>query len=376
MMLTRKMKVYCPIAIALLMLLAGLCQAQKQIPNQVLIEAQVWELSTDSNFNWGVIWDYNKKESSPASDFDIFSADLRLPIFEDQTSGVTNKGLFASGDVLDLKFGILNLRIQAALRKGKAEVLANPKVVVQDGHPASIKTGEQVPLIQMTFDAKRQQHFDTVFKDTGVTLNVTPYIYNASPEFVILDVQPTVNEITQFEKLKSPDGDFELPLVTTRSANSKVIVRSGDTLIIGGLYQEQTIRNINRLPFFGEVPLLNDLFRSRTETTDKRELLIEVRPTVLIPGKDSFVPAPFTGGPRQLSAPQGFFREIEPARLFGIPLPMPDSMTEHRGAKQPVQFIPQRDAPVEESSAPKKNAASPSTSSPSGGRDSSKGSWY
>lgn len=309
----------------LLLALAGAAWAlsvaatAEPLPKQVLIEAQIWELSDDYGMDWGVIWDYNKKENSPADNFDIFSADLRLPVFDE--SGDPPKGLFASADVFDLRFGIMTLRIQAALREGRAELLANPKVVVVNGMEATINTGEQVPIIKFTYE-KNQQTFKTVFENTGVTLKVTPHIHEASEEFVLLDILPEVREITRFEKLTSPDGEFELPLLTSRSAQSKVIIRTGQTLVMGGLYQEQTIQNEKGLPWLKDIPVAGRLFQSKTLTKEKRDLLIEIRPTILIPGKDSFLPAPLTRPVRAHSELSGGARSG--ARSAGVAAPQPE----------------------------------------------------
>lgn len=275
------------------------------LPKQILIEAQIWELSEDYGMDWGVIWDYNKKESSPARDFDIFSADLRLPVFDE--SGDPTKGLFASGDIFDLRFGIMTLRIQAALHEGRAELLANPKIVVVDGMEATINTGEEVPIIRFTYE-KNVQTFRTVFENTGVTLWVKPFIHEASPEYVLLDIRPEVREITRFEKLTSPDGQFELPLLTSRSAQSKVLVRSGQILVMGGLYQEQTIQNEKGIPGLKDIPMVGRLFQSKTLTREKRDLLIEIRPTILVPGKDSFFPVPLSRPTRAESVESGEVR--------------------------------------------------------------------
>lgn len=303
------------------------------LPRQVLIEAQVWELSDEKGFDWGVIWDYNKKESSNPGDFDIFSANLRLPIF-DESGDVPPRGLFISGDILDLKYGILNLRIQAALREGRAELLSNPKIVTLEGRTATIHSGEKVPIIRFEYDSAGRQTLNTVFEDTGVKLVVRPDIHHVSQEYVILDIRPEVKEIARFEKLTSPDGEFELPLLTKRTAQSKVVVRSGETLIIGGLYREQTLQNERGIPFAKDVPWVGGLFRNKTKTMEKRDLLIEVRPTILLPGRGSFLPAPFTSGPRSPRRPpttvDGF--------LYGGEVPPMDE-------PDPFEQTPQQSAP-------------------------------
>jgi len=289
------------------------------LPRQVLIEAQIWELSNDEGFDWGVIWDYDKKESSPADGFDIFSGDLRLPIF-DESGDSRPKGLFASGDIFDIRFGIMNLRIQAALREGRAELLANPKVVVVEGLEATINSGEEVPIIKFTYDSKGNQTFKTIFEKTGVSLWVKAFIHEASPEYVLMDIRPEVKEITRFEKLTSPDGEFELPLLTRRSAQSKVMVRSGQTLVMGGLYQEQTISLERGAPLLRDIPGLGLLFRNKAETKEKRDLLIELRPTILLPGRDSFVPVPFSSRHRLRGGSLKTDQQQEP-QDYKLPLP-------------------------------------------------------
>lgn len=324
------------------------------LSRQVLIEAQIWELSNDENFDWGVIWDYNSKEGGSSADFQLFSGDLRLPVFDE--SGDQPKGLFGSVDVFDLRYGIMNLRIQAALREGQAQVLANPKIVVVEGEEASVSSGEKVPIVKFEYNSQGQQTLNTVFEDTGVKLVVRAAIHNVSPEYVILDIRPEVKDIAQFVKLTSPDGEFELPLLTTRTAQSKVVIRSGATLIMGGLYQEQTTQLEKGIPGLKDVPMFGGLFRSKARTKSKMDLLIELRPTILLPGKDSFVPAPFTSSGQIFSGSQ--YRSLR----FRPPGQSP-VITEP--TSQPIPFLPPR------LGSPKKESRSRENES-----ERSSGSWY
>jgi len=302
--------------------------AAEALPKQILIEAQIWELSNDDGMDWGIIWDYDRKEDSSGGDLNIFSANLRLPVFDE--GGDPAKGLFATGDIFDLRFGIMTLRIQAALREGRAELLANPKVVVLNGTEATINSGEEVPIIKFAYE-KNVQTFKTVFENTGISLWVKPYIHEASPEFVLLDIRPEVREITRYEKLTSPDGEFELPLLTSRSAQSKVLVRSGQILVMGGLYQEQAIQNEKGLPGLKDIPLAGRLFQSKTMTREKRDLLIEIRPTILVPGRDSFLPVPLSrpvrGQPTETSEVRSGARAVIP------PSAEPQSTGERSGTR-------------------------------------------
>ena len=328
------------IAIYLLIGIIGFVPSSFSLSRQILIEAQVWELSNDEGFDWGVMWDYNQKEGASSADFQLYSSDLRLPIFDE--SGDPPKGLFGNFDVFDLRYGIMTMRIQAALRESRAQILANPKVVVVNGEEATISTGEAVPIVKFAYAADGQQTLNTVFEDTGVKLVVRAAIHNTSDEFVVLDIRPEVKEIARFEKLTSPDGEFELPLLTTRTAQSKVIVRSGKTLIMGGLYQEQTIENVKGVPGLKDIPLAGHLFRSKTQTKQKLDLLIEIRPTILLPGKASFVPAPFSTAPSVITEstqyqslrlrPPG-----QPPSVF-FPSPPPKREEERSGPKPRHRF--------------------------------------
>ncbi len=325
------------------------------LSRQVLIEAQIWELSNDENYDWGVIWDYNSKKNSSSADFQLFSGDLRLPVFDE--SGDPPKGLFGSVDVFDLRYGIMNLRIQAALREGRAQVLANPKIVVVEGEEASVSSGEKVPIVKFEYNSQGQQTLNTVFEDTGVKLVVRAAIHNVSPEFVILDIRPEVKDIAQFVKLTSPDGEFELPLLTTRTAQSKVVVRSGATLIMGGLYQEQTTQLAKGIPGLKDVPMFGGLFRSKARTKSKMDLLIELRPTILLPGKDSFVPAPFTSSGQIFSGSQ--YRSLR----FRPPGQSP--VITQPAVSSPIPFIPLK---MESSKSESRSSENE--------RERSSGSWY
>jgi type IV pilus assembly protein PilQ len=165
-----------------------------------------------------------------------------------------------------------NFSLDAALtaleRQGRGRVLSTPKVTTQNNKSAEIKQGVQIPIQTSANNTVTVQ-----FKDAVLALKVTPQITDAGT--VILDLE-LENNTPDFGN--SVNG---IPPINTQQAKTIVLVRDGQTAVVGGIYKSQENTNTDRTPFLANIPLLGYLFRNRFVTNTNDELLLFITPRIV-----------------------------------------------------------------------------------------------
>lgn len=162
-----------------------------------------------------------------------------------------------------------------------AEFLANPRVVTADNMQAKIEIIRNQPVPQLNFN---EQTATAVFggfldKKFGNTLIVKPSINKDS--FITLAVKPEISNKVGDSLFNFAGATVASPVIDTRSLDSNVLIKSGDTLAIGGLLQDEMLKSRTKVPLIGDVPLLGYFFQSRTNIRTKRNLLVFVTPTII-----------------------------------------------------------------------------------------------
>lgn len=147
-------------------------------------------------------------------------------------------------------------------------LLASPRVVTSSGKEARILIGDRIPY--QTVDA--EGNVTVNFLDTGIELKITPYVRN--DETIELIVFTKVSKATYYPNITIP-GE------STREAQTQVIMKNGDTLVIGGLIRETKTQTESKIPILGDLPFIGQLFRTKTDETDKRELVIFITAKVI-----------------------------------------------------------------------------------------------
>ena len=173
---------------------------------------------------------------------------------------------FLSGDWL------LDLELSALESEGEGEVISTPRVVTANQAEAFIQQGVEIPYQQ----ASSSGATNVQYKEAVLELKVTPLI--TPDNRVQLDLaikQDTVGEIFQGEL------GAEIPSIDTRELNTTVLVANGDTVVLGGIFQDERKSNEDKVPWLGDIPGLGYLFRTRSNATKKRELLIFVTPSIV-----------------------------------------------------------------------------------------------
>jgi len=171
--------------------------------------------------------------------------------------------------------------VEATLRAleevGNLDVLSRPYILTGNNQPAIITIGEEVPFIRNTRVTETGQTINTIeYEDIGIILQVTPHI---NPEgLVIMDVIPEISAITG--KTVPISETVNASVFAKRSAECRVAIRDGQTIVIGGLIEDQKRDIIKQVPLLGDIPLLGYLFRRTVKETRKTELLIFLTPHV------------------------------------------------------------------------------------------------
>lgn len=147
-------------------------------------------------------------------------------------------------------------------------LLASPRVVTSSGKEARILIGDRIPY--QTVDA--EGNVTVNFLDTGIELKITPYVRD--DEKIELVVFIKVSKPTYYPSITIP-GE------STREAQTQVIMKNGDTLVIGGLIRETKTQTESKIPILGDLPFIGQLFRTKTDETDKRELVIFITAKVI-----------------------------------------------------------------------------------------------
>jgi len=167
---------------------------------------------------------------------------------------------------------ILDLELSALEAEGEGEIISTPRVITANQAAAFIRQGVEIPYEEATSSGATSVQF----KDAVLQLKVTPLITPDNRVQLDLNVkQDSVGEIYQTSRGGS------VPSIDTREVNTKVLVANGDTVVLGGIFQDQKSSNEEKVPFLGDIPYVGALFRRRGNETKRRELLIFVTPTIV-----------------------------------------------------------------------------------------------
>lgn len=238
-------------------------------PAQVLIEGKVVEASDSFQRNIGVNWNLSGKQ------FDL-GGNMR-----GRSSLAVSPG-FGANRSLNLSFqlgtidvlGDLTSSLQLYETTGDVKVLSSPRIVTLHNEAAEINQTTQLPIVTSTVDAAGNRTPTVQFKDITLKLAVTPQITNDGGVIMQVDVA------REFAGA-APDQDAIAPPINSRKAKTKVLVRNGQTAVIGGIYQNDQNTGLVKVPLLGDIPFLGWLFKSRSEKNDKNELMIFLTPRIL-----------------------------------------------------------------------------------------------
>jgi type IV pilus assembly protein PilQ len=173
--------------------------------------------------------------------------------------------------IAKLPFGrLLELELSALQAEGEGEIISNPRVLTSNQKEAVISQGTEFPYQE----ASASGATNTQFKEAVLQLKVTPQI--TPDDHIIMDI--AVNKDALNTTATNNNGE---PAIDTQKVESQVLVNDGETIVIGGIYEQTKVNNVVRTPFFGDLPYVGMLFRNKSGTNEKKELLIFVTPKIV-----------------------------------------------------------------------------------------------
>ncbi|MFH1263803.1 MAG: type IV pilus secretin PilQ [Pseudomonadota bacterium] len=239
---------------------------------QVSIESRIVEATQTFTRSFGITWSGNTRftaaTGNPTGIF--FPNSIAISPF---TMNFPNNGVINT--TAGIKLGSINnivdldLGLTLGEQEGTAKLVSAPKVTVLDNKSATITAGSMIPFQTQTANAGSNVRFESA----ATTLSVTPHITNDGS--ILMTISATRSE-PNFAQLVQGN-----PLIDTRSANTEVLVKSGNTTVLGGIYSTGTANSQDRLPFVSKIPILGALFRNYQKSLRRTELLIFVTPRIV-----------------------------------------------------------------------------------------------
>jgi len=236
--------------------------------------------------------------------------------------------------------------LKAIAQAGKAEILSRPSILARNNQPATISLGQQVPLVSNTrFDAINGQINTVSYQNVGIIVRVTPFI--SSDGMVEMIVSPETSALAERSSWVPISKDALAPVVNSRLADTVVVVPDGQTVIIGGLMQNQISESESKVPLLGDIPWLGNAFKRKQKSNLKTELMIFLTPII--------IPAP-----GQLAA----MTAEERSRVLLKPKSLPQEQLENL-----VDQLPDKSAPKIKSADKPAEKATPKPASKTSPRD-------
>lgn len=166
---------------------------------------------------------------------------------------------------------LLQLELTAMELEGKGEIVSSPRVLTSNQKTAYIESGTEIPYQEATSSGAT----NVSFKKAVLSLEVTPQI--TPDDRIVMDLVVTKDNVGRVF--------LGIPSIDTKSITTQVLVNNGETLVLGGIYERERLDEVDRVPFFGELPLVDWMFKTTRKKDDKAELLIFVTPKIV---KESF----------------------------------------------------------------------------------------
>ena len=243
---------------------------------QVIIESRMVTVKDNIKEDLGIRWGVTDTGSDSATSGSLGGTDsanngtvpdlgdrlnVNLPVANPAGSIAFQVARLADGTILDLE-------LSAMEKENKGEIIASPRITTANQKEAYIEQGVEIPYQE----AASSGATSTQFKKAVLSLTVTPHI--TPDDRIILDLvvtQDTVSDVT----------NGTAPAIDTQRIGTQVLVNNGETIVLGGIYQQQIINSVSKVPVLGDIPYFGWMFRSSSNFNEKKELLIFVTPRIV-----------------------------------------------------------------------------------------------
>ncbi|NKF52188.1 type IV pilus secretin PilQ family protein [Shewanella sp. WXL01] len=247
---------------------------------QVLIESRMVtvkdNISEDLGIRWGITDQQGTKGTSGSLEGAESIAAGLVPALNDRLnvnlpSAATNSASIAF-HVAKLSDGtVLDMELSALEQENKGEIIASPRITTSNQKSAYIEQGVEIPYVESASSGATS----VTFKKAVLSLKVTPQI--TPDNRVILDLE--ITQDSQGETVQTATG--EAVAIDTQRIGTQVLVDNGETIVLGGIYQQNLISSVSKVPVLGDIPLVGFLFRNTSDKNERQELLIFVTPKIV-----------------------------------------------------------------------------------------------
>ncbi|MEW6116589.1 MAG: type IV pilus secretin PilQ [Nitrospirota bacterium] len=264
---------------------------------QVLIEARMVEINKNLTKDLGIQWGFSKQgrysfggTRNPVTDVSDYTGSPETQVGTGQVpaGSTTSQSLLplvvnlpaAVGSGAGAAFGfgyinrdgslLLDFRLSALESSGRGKIISNPKIMTVENEQAIIRHGAQIPVTTRLPDGT----FSTTYKDANIKLTVTPQVTPDGTVFLKVDVNKDEPDFSRTDSLGNPT-------INSRSATTQVLLRSGETIAIGGILKSNETESESAVPGVSKIPILGRLFKRDTKGSTAEELLIFITPSIV-----------------------------------------------------------------------------------------------
>lgn len=240
-------------------------------PRQVMIEGLVAQITLTDNFSLGLAYAF--RTQFKISGDSVMKGLLGLNTGDLNAAAIPGSGFTFVGTVGDDVRAVIN----ALATQSRAKVIAAPHILVTDNREARIQVGKQVPIVTSeTYGSTTVAPQRTIqYKDIGIILKVTPQVNESG--LVSLDI---AQEISNYETIELGIADKTI-ILNKAEATTNVVVKDGETIVIGGLIREDTTKSRTGVPWLSKIPLFGYLFGNTTDDESRQEIIILLTPRVV-----------------------------------------------------------------------------------------------
>ena len=255
---------------------------------QVFVEALIVEIGVNKTLNLGV--KYSRNTLLDPDNANSGLGNLSTPSGFGGVTSQTPEGARASGtgSLLGVIGNIISYNgvdylsyaafVQALATDREVDILSNPKILTLNNKKATIQVGENRPfLTSITRDSNNNAIPNYSYKDLGILLDILPQI-NAG-DYVNMEIKQENTSVSGFAQADLLTEDR--PITSKRTLITQVVVKSGETIALGGLISDEKVINKTKVPCLGDIPLLGYLFRNQTTSSKKTNLVVFLTPTIV-----------------------------------------------------------------------------------------------
>lgn len=271
-------------------------QVLASVRRQVLIEATIVEVRLNDSYQAGIDWAKIAGAGGGLSFGQQLGTQVTvngltgLPITTANAFGVKPvAGFVAAYSNTNSRFGNIAASINLLEQFGKTAVLSSPKLMVLNNQTAVLKVVDNLVYFTVKSDTvagSSGSQAVTTYTSTahtvpvGVVMTVTPQINRIG--HVNINVRPTVSRVVGLANDPTPGLESQIPIIQVREMESMLQIVSGNTAILGGLMQDEALKNTDKVPVLSRLPILGKLFTGHNDASRKTELVIFLRPTVIV----------------------------------------------------------------------------------------------